>query len=332
MRNLSFAASSRVVVAAFLTLGFSAFSSATAFAQNPNPSAADKEAARKHYEHCLELFNSEAYDSALVECEKAYQLAPSYKILYNVGLIDRELNDFTQALKNFERYIAEGGADVPDARRTEVDRYITQLKGLVANLEVKVNVPGADVTIDDVPVGKTPFNRVRVNPGRRKVTASREGYAPVSKVVNISVGENADVELALTNLNAAKDGSVPLAPEPESNPWATRAWIGWGATAAFAIGAGITGFMALDKSNKLSEARKLPNNESDLESKSKDVKTFSITSDVLLGAAIVGAGISTWFTVRAINWKPEDEKGEKKDGPSVSFGVSPFGVVTHGRF
>ncbi|WP_394848896.1 PEGA domain-containing protein [Pendulispora brunnea] len=320
---------------------FSALSlvSVSAFAQAPgtpasSPGAGDKDAARRHYDHCLELFNTEAYDSALAECEKANQLAPSYKILYNIGLIHRELNDFAQALKAFERYLSEGGTDIADPRRAEVEKYVSQLKGLVANLDVRVNVPGADVSVDDVPVGKAPVGRIRVNPGHRKVTATREGYAPVTKVVNIAVGENGDVELSLTNLGASapKGALAPTPVEPtEPNPWVTRAWVGWGVTGALAIAAGITGFVALDKSNKLSDARNAPDPDpSKMDSQSKDVKTFSIASDVLLGATIVGAGVSTWLTVKAVTWKGEG--AANKEAPSVSLGVTPFGVVTQGKF
>lgn len=298
------------------------------------PGPGERDAARRHYEHCLELFNTEAYDSALAECEKANQLAPSYKILYNIGLIHRELNDFAQALKAFERYLSEGGTDIADPRRAEVDKYVSQLKGLVANLDVRVNVPGADVSVDDVPVGKAPLGRIRVNPGHRKVTATREGYAPVTKVVNIAVGENGDVELSLTNLGASapKDAlAASPAESTESNPWATRAWVGWGVTGALAIAAGVTGYVALDKSNKLSDARNEPNPDpSKMDSQSKDVKRFSITSDVLLGATVIGAGISTWFTVKAFTWKGEGAPA--KEGPSVSLRVTPFGVVTQGKF
>lgn len=316
------------------TIGISAFAQAPAAAppaQNDN-----KGEARRHYDHCLELFNSEAYDAALVECEKAYQLAPSYKILYNVGLIDRELNDFASALKTFERYLAEGGADVPDARRAEVDKYVGQLKGLVANIDIRVNVAGADVTIDDVPVGKAPLGRIRVNPGHRKITASRDGYAPVTKVVNISVGESSDITLELAGANAANKGGV-IEPPPESsgtNPWKTPAIASWTITAALGIGAGATGFVALDKSNKLSDARSAgPNQQDSLNSQSKDVKTFSILSDVFLGATVVGAGISTWLTVKAATWKgPGGPEENPETSPSVSFGVTPFGVVSHGRF
>jgi len=322
----------------FSLVSISAFAQPAPAPAPAAPTSVDKfELARRHYDHCLELFNSEAFDSALAECEKANQLAPSYKILYNIGLIHRELNDFAQSLKAFERYLAEGAGDVPDARRAEVDKYVTQLRGLVANLEIRVNVAGADVFVDDVPVGKAPVGRIRVNPGHRKVTAMREGYAPVTKMVNISVGENGDVEVSLASQGASNNALASSSAEPSGpNPWTARAWTAWGITGALAIATGVTGYVALDKSNKLSDARDKPNPDpSSMDSQSKDVKTFSIASDVLLGATIVGAGISTWFTIKAVTWDGGGTSSggeEQKTAPSVSFAVTPFGVVTHGRF
>jgi hypothetical protein len=43
-------------------------------------------------------------------------------------------------------------------------------------LRVTTDVPGADVAVDDVPVGKTPIAR-SVKPGKHKVKVSREGWA-----------------------------------------------------------------------------------------------------------------------------------------------------------
>src|SRR5258708_11228603 len=89
-----------------------------ALAQTPGPtggrtpSQQDIDEARKHYDKGLQLFNEEAYEAALAEFERAYQLAPTYKILYNTGKIYRARNDFVSALRDFERYLAEGKNEI----------------------------------------------------------------------------------------------------------------------------------------------------------------------------------------------------------------------------
>src|SRR5689334_22666620 len=57
--------------------------------------------ARVHYERGLQLFNEENYEAALFEFERAYELAPSYKILYNMARIQRQQNNYAAALRSY---------------------------------------------------------------------------------------------------------------------------------------------------------------------------------------------------------------------------------------
>src|SRR5262249_23789803 len=43
--------------------------------------------ARAHYSKGVQLYNEGSYDAALVELERANKLAPSYRILYSIGLV-----------------------------------------------------------------------------------------------------------------------------------------------------------------------------------------------------------------------------------------------------
>src|SRR5256885_16109878 len=65
----------------------------------PSPSSdpAKMEGARQRYQRGLQLFNEPNFEAARVEFERAYQLAPSYKILYNIGLCYEQLGDYVQA-------------------------------------------------------------------------------------------------------------------------------------------------------------------------------------------------------------------------------------------
>ncbi|MCU0687564.1 MAG: PEGA domain-containing protein, partial [Polyangiaceae bacterium] len=255
--------------------------------------------ARVHYERCIELYSSGSTEPALVECERAYELAPSHKILYNVGIISKALRDYAGALRNLEHYLAEGGDDVSSERRAEVERIIAQLSTMVATVDIQPNVDNAELYVDDVLVGKSPLRQpVRVNPGRRKVSAAKAGYVPATKIVAAAMADSVRIHLTLSSLTTT---AAPAAtPSPPDNPWATRAWVGWGVTGLLAAGAGVTGALALNASHKLDQLRDTPNaSGAELDSKYTTMKTLGLSSDVLLGSAVVAAGLSTWFTIRA---------------------------------
>ena len=95
------------------------------------------------------------------------------------------------ALNALQRYLSEGGASVPASRRADVIRDIEKLKARVALIEITTTVPDAEVTIDDLPVGKSPLPKaVMVSAGKHKISVSKPGYTTATKVVEVASGDS----------------------------------------------------------------------------------------------------------------------------------------------
>jgi hypothetical protein len=306
--------------------------SAPATAPTTKPTTASKpeagdvvERARVHYERGLQLFNEENYDAALFEFERAYELAPSYKILYNMGRIQRQQNNYAAAIRSYARYLREGGAGVPADRRAEVEAEIGVLKPRVAAVKVTVNVDGADVYADDIPVcsatiesscvGKSPLQApIIVNGGRHKITATKPGYAPATALVSVVGSDAIDVKLDLAIY------AQPAAP-PRRVPWG-----GWIATGVLAAGAGAFGYLALSQSSKLESDLTQPNADPDaLDSRSSRTKTFGLVADGLAISAVVVGAISLYYTIKWGKEQPSDSRPKAAAGlkPAKSFTVTP---------
>ena len=245
--------------------------------------------AKAHYEAGLRLYEAEDYDAARVEFERAYALSPNYRILYNLGLVLKLKADYVGALKYFELYLEEG-IDAPEARKREVESEIQQLKQIVARVSVTTNVPGAEVAVDDVPVCKTPLTKpILVNPGRRRISATKKGRIPASRVIDIASRDQESVVLEL-----GEERQVIVLDKSRRYPW-----VGYAVTGALAIGAGITGYVALNASNTLAEERDLPNRTPErLETLSDRSATFGIIADDTTVAAIIAGGISLYYTIK----------------------------------
>ncbi len=299
--------------------GLIAFADSPAFAQPPpepiapttTPAAAadGTERARVHYERGLQLFNEENYDAALFEFERAYELAPTYKILYNMGRIQRQQNNYAAAMRSYARYLREGGAAVPAERRKEVESEIALLKPRVANIKVTVNVDGADVYSDDIPVctatiesscvGKSPLVApIIVNGGRHKITATKKGYAPATSLIAVVGSDEISVKLDLVSYD--RPAAAP------KNPWVVPTIIGWSVTGAGLITAAITGSMATSaRDDQRALVDKFGTSRADIDdAKDKTKKLGNVTDGFLIGSAVVGV-VSTYFTLRAIKWKGE---------------------------
>ncbi|MEO8550761.1 MAG: hypothetical protein ABI678_12335, partial [Kofleriaceae bacterium] len=69
--------------------------------------------AKAHLASGTQLYDENNFRGALVEFQKAYELAPSWRILFNIGQVEMEVQDYAGALRAYTRYLKEGGPDVP---------------------------------------------------------------------------------------------------------------------------------------------------------------------------------------------------------------------------
>ncbi|WP_394829872.1 PEGA domain-containing protein [Pendulispora albinea] len=294
-----------------------------AYAQEPSGRSAQTskmEEARTRYTRGMKLYDEGNAQAARAEFERAYALAPSYRILYNIGLCYQATNDYVEALRAFERYLSEGGQEITDDRRAEVNKQINDLKPNIASVTITTNVAGASITIDDVAVGQSPLSdKILVNPGRRKVSATKQGLFPATKSIVFVGSENAQVNLELTEPpqgQAAPEKTTDLTP-----------YILWGATGALAIGAGVTGFLALKAHSNEEDVRdRYLVTKPEIEDAHSKTKTLSITADVLTAATLITGGVALYFTV--FKSKPAPSSTEA----SASARLTPGGVSIVGRF
>src|SRR5512133_5304 len=279
------------------------------------PTQVERDDAQRHYKRGVELFKNSVYDAALIEFRRAYEIAPSYKILYNIGQVSRQLDDFASALDAYEQYLREGGSNVPSAREAEVKGELERIGQWVGKLEVVSKSSGVEITVDDVVIGRTPIRVVSVNAGRRKVTATAPGRAPLTRIIDVAGGEMAklvfdfaedgaspaSVAPTPTPQNAAPaqvvkpvdplgqaQPLVPLAPlappPPVSSPSTQRSapWFLWGGAAVIAAGAVTTGVFALKTSSEVDELKRNPNvTAGEYDKKHDQMVRFALATDVL---------------------------------------------------
>jgi hypothetical protein len=163
--------------------------------------AADTDAvarARQHFRRGVQLYEEDDFRAALIEFNRAYQLAPNPAVLYNVGQSYYQLRDYAGALTTLERYLREAGAQIAGDRRAQVQAELQELRGRVAHVAVRSNVAGAELTIDDAPVDHAlPHDPLLIGAGRHKLTTSKRGYIANTRIVDIAGGDDVDIRLDL---------------------------------------------------------------------------------------------------------------------------------------
>lgn len=271
--------------------------STTAWADTPPASTAGNEKeGREHFLRGVDFSRDGDFRAALIEFRRAHELAPNYRVLYNIGQTALELQDYAQSLEAFEKYLTEGGNEVPADRRTQVEAEVKRLSNRVANVTVTVNVPGASILVDDIVVATAPLEHpIRIGAGRHKFSASSSDMTPVSRVVDLAGGESTTVALELVSQQrGATDPAAAPAPPPEP-PSRTPLWVGIGVTSALAVGTAVMGVIAAsDKSAFEDELGKYSptGNRSAISSARDSVQTSALVFDVLAAATIVSAGVT----------------------------------------
>jgi len=198
-----------------------------------------------------------------------------------------------------------------------------------------------------VSVGKSPLKAITVNPGRHRISASKEGRTSASKTIEVASFDTVNVTLdlpetakpnettppplptvsAAPTVTASATSTTPPPPPPKSIPWA-----GWVVTGMAAIGAGVTGGLALSKNGELAEMRKPDSGatKQQLSDTASSTATLALVSDILTGAAVISGVVTLYFTVR----DPPAATTPKKEGAlrELKLGVAPGGLELRGTF
>jgi len=287
-------------------------SHASALAQGSSgePSAAVKQEAAERFERGVQLFKEQAFRAALVEFQRTYDLAPDYRLLYNLGRTKYYLQDYLGAAQNFESYLAQGGSDIPPDRRAQVEETLASLRSRVGRLSITVSREGAELFVDDVKVGTSPLaSLVLTNVGRHRVSARAPDGSVSAEFVDVAGGDIADVRIAMAEpqRSFAPVASAPArdeaTPRSTARKLAIASWITGGALLA---AGGATGLMSLRARSDLDDQVSTLNVDQDIvgEQRTK-VDTLSLTTDILIG---VGAAAAVTGTVL---WLVGGDRGER---------------------
>jgi hypothetical protein len=285
--------------------------------------------AKAHLASGTQLYDENNFRGALVEFQKAYELAPSWRILFNIGQVEMEVQDYAGALRAYSRYLKEGGPDVPPDRLAQVNSEIERLKGRVGFLVVQT-AAGAQVLVDDAQVGYAPLpDAVAVSAGQHRVTVTLAGREPLTRVFDVAGRESVTAALAIE----ASGSTGPTQPavtttvaKPDGPKSKTPVYVMWGVTGGLAIGAGVFAVMAHSADNDLATLRaSYPVTDAQLASQHDKVVRDAAITDILAAATVASAGIALYLTVTRMG-KPETHER------AVQLHVSPSGFALAGRF
>lgn len=266
--------------------------------------------AKQRFDRGFELYEEGEYSLALIEFNRAYELVPNYRVLYNIGQVCIQLGQYANAKRALTEYRDKGGDALSPERRAAVAKDLEMLERRTAFLMITSNVAGAEVLVDDVVVGKTPLDAaLLVDAGVHRVTLRRQGYQQRITRVTLAGGDEQTVPVQLDAIPEGRQTIVVRERPAENDTFQNLMIAGWATTGALAAGAIVTGIMGAGEAKELEDLRKSdPRNVPDLSERLEDTRSSAssllLASDVFSGAAVIVGGLSLWLTL-----SPPEEKG-----------------------
>lgn len=286
-------------------------------------SAGDDAAARDHFNAAVRLSKEGKSAEALGEFQASYDANPNWKVLYNIGVLSRQLHDEARSLRAFDRYLSEGRDEITKQRRVEVETAIRELKPQVGTIDVTVNMAGATVKMDGKRLGESPLPEpVLANVGRHKIVVST-GSLSVDRDIDLAGGTTVKVDILLVDQGPKITPPPPTStapPPPPKNPWIARTWLVAGGLTAAGVA---TGIAALIASNSLSHSTYAWTDPT-FQSRATTVKTLATVTDVLVIGGIAAGGAALYLTLA----KP----AKPKTAPGVRVGIGLGGASLGGSF
>jgi len=152
---------------------------------------------RAHFQAGLSAARDGDLATALREFEAAYVAQPHFSVLYNIGRARAGLGRHTDAIAAFERYLLDGGAQVPEARRAEVRSLLEISRRQIGAVEIVA--PEADATrvwLDGRELDRRELGQpLPLSVGSHSLIHSIRGSAPISETVEVRPATTTQVAL-----------------------------------------------------------------------------------------------------------------------------------------
>ena len=271
--------------------------------------------ARTAFVDATKLYNEKQYDEALKLFQKAYALKPSWKLYYNIGQAAVAAKRQGVAISAFEKYLTEGGDEIPLGRRDEVLKEVERLRQIVGAIDLKAP-DGFEVEVDGVNRGKTPLvGRLRVSASRKHQIVLKDG----DKVVDtqtVLVGGQETIAVTLSADNAPPTENVVAADDAETQrvrqlgsarrkarAFKIAAWSSLSAGGTFTLVGLLAGISARQQKKDNDDTDCTVNTDPDCETKlEKNIKEQEDTRDTALGALVLGVAglVAAPFLFKAV--------------------------------
>lgn len=256
--------------------------------------------ASEHFSRGVAFYKSGSLDAALAEFNRAYELRPDHRVLFNIGQVHSEKQDWVSAIRAFRLYLTEGGDEVAADRAAAVRELIKDAQGRVASVTINANVRG-EILVDGASAGSTSSaSPVLVNAGIREIVVRADAFRPQSRRVTLAGGEERTLDFVLDPVVAAGtgDGALPEGGPSSRRGLSTGTWVALGGAVVLAGGAAITALLTRQAQQDFSnELGQIPGDRMEIDRDRAQLRLWAGLTDGLTIAAAACAGVGLYLAL-----------------------------------
>jgi hypothetical protein len=259
----------------------------------------------------VQEFDRQQYEEALNLFRQAYRLRPSSRVLRGMGKALFELGRYTEAESALQEALSATVDPLPDRLRDDVVALLDRTDRYIGVLELSVEPADAQVTVDGRGVEA---GTIRLDIGDHQLEASREGYEPVRRTVDIIGRETTALTLTLEPEVAPV---IVQSPPPSRSSAPLILGASFTAVGGAGLAASLVWFFdrndALDRCNQVADAGVECSNFGAI----NDQRTFAIVATAVSGATLaLGGSLLIWHLTRS-DPEPEPAPIRAACGPSA---------------
>lgn len=329
----------------FLTLLLCSFPRIASAEPTPPPAADAKSESEQFFQAGVSFQKSEDFEAAIAAYETSVQLFATKSALFNLANCQRAAHRYADAWYTLTRLQQTYGAELVEPMSSTSKAQLAELENLTGLMMVETQPSGATITLDDKPLGVTPWaNSVRVAIGQHTLRATLAGYSDQTKSIQLTPKQTANVRLELILAPQPVAAPSPTATEPAPAPPAARgelyvspsletsgpssAWrtVGWVSAALGGVAVALgthTGLRALDVDERLSTACEAGHCAPSADPQIARLDRLTLSTNIFFGAG--AALLATGATL--ILWPATPEQPE-----TVTLTLRPNAVSLGGSF
>jgi PEGA domain len=229
-------------------------SGATGKPDDRTPATPQVKKARDLWYRGVDAFRAGKYEEARRAFAECYLLMPKSDVLRNLSISEIQSGHYVSAARHLKQLLAAPG-DLPGNVREEATSRLAQAEAQIGQLDIGVDVAGAEIRIDGAVIGRSPLESGwYIEPGQHEVIISKAGYPIESRQVFALAGVAIPVAVSLETLRreqaadakaaelmGTNEGQAPIAMDARSSigTGSTVVLITTGTLAAASLAVGI---------------------------------------------------------------------------------------------